>query len=172
MSLLDWSAPFERLETGARFRSRGRTITETDLVCFAALTGDRHPQHTDEEWSRSSRFGERIAHGMLIVSYAVGLLPLDPERVIALRRISEVVFKRPVTVGQTIHVDGRIEHLRQLSEQAGLVGWRWDVRDGEDLLVCRAQVQALWATGTAAGEGETRAAADAAIEFTPGVFPC
>ncbi len=43
--------------------SRGRTITEADVVQFAALTGDLHPQHTDAAWAASSRFGERVAHG-------------------------------------------------------------------------------------------------------------
>ena len=63
----------------------GRTITESDLVSFAALTGDWHPQHADAAWAAASRFGERVAHGMLVLSYAVGLLPFDPERVVALR---------------------------------------------------------------------------------------
>ena len=45
--------------------SRGRTITEADVVQFAALTGDLHPQHTDAAWAAESRFGERVAHGML-----------------------------------------------------------------------------------------------------------
>src|ERR671938_598898 len=87
---------FEALEPGASFTTRGRTITEADVVSFAALTGDWHPQHTDEVWAAASPFGERIAHGMLLISCAIGLVPLDPERAVALRRLSEVVFKRPV----------------------------------------------------------------------------
>jgi hypothetical protein len=74
------------------FRSRGRTITEADVVAFSALTGDWHPQHSDAVWAAHSSFGERIAHGMLIVSFAVGLVAFDPEHVVALRRIRDVVF--------------------------------------------------------------------------------
>ena len=59
--------------------TRGRTITEADLVSFSALTGDWHPQHADAAWAAESPFGERIAHGMLVLSYAVGLLPIDPD---------------------------------------------------------------------------------------------
>ena len=51
---------------------RGRTITEADVVPFAALTGDMHPQHTDRHWAADGPFGERIAHGMLVLSYALG----------------------------------------------------------------------------------------------------
>ena len=76
--------------------TRGRTITETDLVSFSALTGDWHPQHADAGWAAASPFGERIAHGMLVLSYGVGLLPIDPERVVALQGLRNAVFKRPV----------------------------------------------------------------------------
>ena len=102
---------FDALEGGERFVTRGRTITEADVVSFATLTGDFHPQHVDASWAVSSRFGERIAHGMLVMSYAIGLVPLDPERVVALRRVSDVVFKNPVYIGDTIHVEGRIESV-------------------------------------------------------------
>ena len=100
-----FSLDFDRLEQGARVRSRGRTITESDLVSFSALTGDWHPQHADVAWAAESSFGERIAHGMLVLSYALGLLPIDPDRVVALRGIRNVVFKRPVPIGTTIRVE-------------------------------------------------------------------
>ena len=56
-----------------------------------------------------SRFGERVAHGMLVLSYAVGLVPFDPERVVALRGLDSVTFKRPVLIGDTIRVRSRVE---------------------------------------------------------------
>ena len=65
---LNWSAPYEELEAGQTFTTRGRTVTEADVVGFAALTGDWHPQHTDAVWAAESPFGERIAHGLLVVS--------------------------------------------------------------------------------------------------------
>ena len=71
------------------------------MVGFATLSGDMHPQHTDRAWARDSPFGERVAHGMLVLSYAVGLIPFDPDRVAALRGLDGVVFKRPVVLGDT-----------------------------------------------------------------------
>lgn len=84
---------------------RGRTVTESDVTAFACLTGDFHPQHTDAEWAASSPFGERIAHGLLVLSLAAGMVDFDPDEVIALRRVRDVVFKRPVKLGDTIHVE-------------------------------------------------------------------
>ena len=101
---LSWWAPFEALETGQAFTTRGRTVTEADVVGFAALTGDWHPQHADAEWAAASPFGERIAHGLLVVSLAAGLVPFDPGRVIALRQVSDATFKRPVRFGDTLRV--------------------------------------------------------------------
>jgi acyl dehydratase len=83
---------------------KGRTVTEADVVAFAGLTGDFHPQHVDAEWAAQSPFGERIAHGLLVLSMAAGMVDFDPEEVIALRRVRDVVFKRPVKLGDTIRV--------------------------------------------------------------------
>ena len=88
------------LNPGTNLRSRTRTITESDLVSFAAITGDWHPQHVDADWAADSRFGERIAHGMLVLSYSVGLIGFDPDRVVALRGIDSLTFKRPVAIGE------------------------------------------------------------------------
>jgi 3-hydroxybutyryl-CoA dehydratase len=141
---MNFSAPFEDLVVGDGFTSRGRTVTEADVVGFAALTGDWHPQHADAHWAAESSFGERIAHGMLVVSFAVGLVPFDPERVIALRRVGDVVFKRPVRLGDTIHVEGKIAARARVADDAGLVTWAWSVVNQEDKLVCRAKVDVLW----------------------------
>lgn len=142
MSVL--STAFEELEPGMRFGSRGRTITEADVASFAALTGDRHPQHTDAVWAKESVFGERIAHGLLVLSYAAGQLPLDPERVVALRRVANAVFKRPVRIGDTIRVEGTIERRAELPDGLGLVTCRWRVLNQRDRLVAQADVEVLW----------------------------
>jgi acyl dehydratase len=152
MNQIDFSAPFETLSPGARFRSRGRTVTEADVVAFAALTGDWHPQHADREWASRSAFGERIAHGMLVVSFAVGLVPFDPDRVVALRSIGDAVFKRPVRFGDTIRVEGEISAVRPVGDEAGLVTWSWLIRNQHDELVCRARVDVLWRRDSAPAE--------------------
>ena len=158
-----FSRPFDELEAGDRFTTRGRTVTEADVVAFATLTGDFRPQHTDAEWSAAKPFGERIAHGMLVLSYAAGLVPFDPERVVALRRVKDVVFKRPVRFGDTIKVHGRVADLREVDPAAGLVAVALDVKGAEAKTVMRATVEVLWTRDTPDGTD----AAAAALEEVP-----
>jgi 3-hydroxybutyryl-CoA dehydratase len=169
---LRWSAPFERLETGQRFHAAARTVRETDVLVFAALTGDRHPQHCDAEWASESRFGERIAHGLLILALAVGLVPLDPERVLALRRIRDVVFKRPVRLDETIELEGELTELHPIDDRAGLAIFRWAVRNQDRALVCRATVELLWRRDTPSQRADTPAFWHASVmrDIAPGTF--
>ena len=98
---------FEEFEVGATLRTRGRTITEADLVQFAALTGDFNPMHTDAEYSRDSFMGQRVAHGMLTISYAVGQayqLGILERTVLGFRGL-EMKFSSPVYIGDTIHAE-------------------------------------------------------------------
>ncbi len=113
------------------------------MVAFSALTGDWHPQHSDAQWAAESAFGERIAHGMLVVSFAVGLVAFDPERVVALRRIRDVVFKRPVRLGDTIHVEGTEAERREVDDEHVLVTWNWRIVNQDGELVCRMTIEAL-----------------------------
>jgi len=142
MSTLDRS--FDELCEGDRFSTRGRTITEADVVLFAGLSGDTHPQHTDADWSARSRFGERIAHGMLLLSYAAGLVPFDPGRVVSLRRVEDAVFKQPARIGDTVHVEGELAARRELDDEHGLVTCRWRVINQHGKLVARASVEVVW----------------------------
>jgi 3-hydroxybutyryl-CoA dehydratase len=142
MTILE--SDYDVLSEGDRFVTRGRTVTETDVVGFGTLTGDLHPQHVDADWSASSRFGERIAHGLLVLSYAAGLVPFDPERVVALRGVRDAVFKAPVKLGDTIHVEGEIAKKKELDPGHGLVEVRWRVLNQRGKLVLRAAVEVVW----------------------------
>jgi 3-hydroxybutyryl-CoA dehydratase len=144
MSANGLAAPIAELDEGATFTSRGRTITEADLVSFSALTGDWHPQHADAAWAATSRFGERVAHGMMVLSYAVGLVGFDPERVVALRGLDGVVFKRPVRVGDTIRVEGSVEGVRPLDDDLALCDLDWRIRNQDGVTAARAKVTAVW----------------------------
>ncbi|HEX5146281.1 MAG TPA: MaoC/PaaZ C-terminal domain-containing protein [Conexibacter sp.] len=136
--------PFGELRVGETFISKGRTITESDVVQFAALTGDWHPQHSDAVYGEQSIFGARVAHGLLLLSYSVGLVP--NQYVVALRRLRRVVFKRPVYFGDTIHVEAEIKELRPFGEEAGLVSGFWRIFNQRGELVCSIEMEALWAT--------------------------
>jgi acyl dehydratase len=139
-----FSAAFDSLSAGDRFTTRGRTVTEADVAAFAGLTGDYHPQHTDAEWSAAGPFGERIAHGLLVLSFAAGLVPFDPSRVMALRRVKDVVFKRPVRFGDTIRVEGKVAEVRPVDDSAGLVAVAQNVTGAGGKTVMRATVEVLW----------------------------
>ena len=106
---------FEEFAVGERFVTRGRTITEADIVAFAALTGDYNPLHVDADFGKTTQFGERIAHGMLGASYAVGLiaaLGLTEGTVIAIVHMTWD-FATPIKIGDTIHVDQTVKSMRE-----------------------------------------------------------
>lgn len=135
---------FDQLEPGMRFDGAPRTVTAADVEAFAGLTGDRHPLHTDPAWAAQSRFGEQVAHGLLAVSFAVGQLGFDPERVVALRGLDDVTFKRPVPFGSELSVEGEVEDVRELDDEHGLVTLRLKLKaDGR--LAVTARVVAVWA---------------------------
>jgi 3-hydroxybutyryl-CoA dehydratase len=135
---------FDGLAIGAAMESSGRTVTEHDVVSFAALTGDWHPQHADAEWAAESPFGRRIAHGMLVLSYALGLLPIDPRVVLALRSIESAVLKRPVGLGDTIRVRAKVTRMRPLGEETGLVTLDVRIINQDDELAARMDIVVLW----------------------------
>jgi 3-hydroxybutyryl-CoA dehydratase len=128
---------------GLRFDTRERAVSRRDVRLFAELTGDRHPQHLDEQWAAASPFGEPIAHGLLVVSFAMGLAPIDPRRVVALRRC-EAVFKRPVRLGDRIHVEGELSAVTAVDERHVLASWRWRVVKDAGLLVVRLGIDVVW----------------------------
>ena len=112
------------------FRSPGRTITDADLVAFAGLTGDYSELHTSDVYARSSQFGRRVAHGMLGLAYAHGLMWARTgelrETAIAFLGISDWKFLGPIFVGDTIFVNYRHRRAarQQVEADAGDRGFR------------------------------------------------
>ena len=104
------------LHVGLSFKSPGRTITDADLVAFAGLTGDYSELHTSDVYAKSSEFGRRVAHGMLGLAYAHGLMwPRTGElreTAIAFLGINDWKFTGPIFVGDTIFVNYRLAELR------------------------------------------------------------
>ncbi len=93
-------------------RTTGRTITETDIVIHAGQTGDFFPHHMDAEWAKTQPFGQRIAHGTLVLSVAVGLTADRINPVAFSYGYDRIRFIRPVFIGDTIHVDASIQEKR------------------------------------------------------------
>lgn len=135
---------FADLGVGDRFTTPARRVQESDILQFAGLTGDAHPLHVDPEWAAGSRFGEQIAHGLLVLSVAVGLMPLDPDRVVALRRVGDAVFKQPVKIGDNVHVDGEILRTTELDDEHGLVEVGLRILNQDGRLTVRAKVELVW----------------------------
>ncbi len=128
---------FEDFQAGDKIVTRGRTITEADIVMFSALSGDWHPLHTDVEYARKGPFKERIAHGFLVLSVASGLLPLSEIAIIAFYGIDRLRFLAPVKLLDTIHVDFETVEKQEKDERGGVVTFRQTVRNqrGEEVAV-------------------------------------
>jgi len=112
---------FEDIETGQTMVTRGRTITEADIVQFAALTGDFNPMHTDAEYMKTHQMGQRVAHGMLALSYAVGLLYQlgFMERTVLAFRGLEMKFSLPVFIGDTVRVRLTVKEKKEMKRLGG-----------------------------------------------------
>lgn len=82
--------------------SSGRTITEADIVLHAGQTGDFYPHHMDAEWCKTQAFGQRVAHGTLILSVGVGILAGEINEVAFSYGYDKVRFISPVFIGDTI----------------------------------------------------------------------
>lgn len=121
---------FEEFHVGDSVTSATRTITESDVVNFAALSGDWNLIHTDAEYSKNHPFGQRVAHGLLILSIASGLsvrLGFLEETTLAFRSI-DWKMQRPVVIGDTIHVRIAVEETKAMARLGGgLVNFKVEV---------------------------------------------
>lgn len=98
---------FEEFVVGQKIVTPSRTVTEADITNFAGVSGDFTQIHTDAEFSKTTPFGQRVAHGLLVLSIASGLAMrtgLLEGTVLAFREINEWKFSRPTFIGDTVHV--------------------------------------------------------------------
>jgi acyl dehydratase len=114
---------FEEIEVGEAYESPGRTVTETDIVLFAGLSGDYNVLHTDAEFMKSSVFGERIAHGLLGLSIQAGLFTRASQPYATLAFVAlRWKFRNPIKIGDTIRLRARVLAKRETSKpDRGLV---------------------------------------------------
>ena len=113
---------FEEFEVGQEMRSPARTITETDIVNFAGISGDFTSIHTDVVYAQSSPIGRRIAHGLLIISVVTGLAARSgfmEGTVLVFREILEWKFSSPVFIGDTIHAEFEVAEKKPLPRLGG-----------------------------------------------------
>jgi len=113
---------FEEFHPGLQITSVGRTVTEADIVAFAGLSGDYNQIHTDAAFAATIPFGQRVAHGLLGLSIASGLVMRTgvlEGTVIAFREINEWKFVKPVFIGDTIHVVIGVDETKALPRIGG-----------------------------------------------------
>ncbi len=113
---------FEEFEVGQKIITAGRTITESDIVTFAGLSGDYNQIHTDAQFSAGTPFGQRVAHGLLGLSIASGLAMRTgvlEGTVLAFREINTWKFSNPIYIGDTIHVELLVIETKALPRLGG-----------------------------------------------------
>ena len=105
----DGARYFEDIEVGDEYESPARTVTEADIVLFAGVSGDYNVLHTDAELMKTSIFGERIAHGLLVLAIQSGLLSRGmPPYATAGFQSLRWKFKAPIKIGDTVRVRARV----------------------------------------------------------------
>jgi 3-hydroxybutyryl-CoA dehydratase len=112
---------FEEFSVGQEIASPSRTITETDVVQFAGLSGDYNPLHTDAEFAKTTPYGQRIAHGLLGLAVASGLAAragFIEGTALAFMGVNWK-FKAPILIGDTIHLQTRVTRLRAMPSMGG-----------------------------------------------------
>ena len=128
---------YESFEIGETRETAGRTVTEADIVNYAGVSGDFHPLHLDETFAQETDFGERIAHGLLVLSIAAALESPDNEHSF-MYGFEGMRFVAPTFMGETISVETELTDKTERSEEHGLITKKFEVtnQDGDTKLVC------------------------------------
>lgn len=131
---------YEDFTIGRVLETRGRTVTEADIVNFAGISGDFVELHINEEYARKSPFGRRIAHGALVFSISTGLMTqmnVINDTVLAFYGIDKLRFTAPVFAGDTVRVTKRVTDLREKDAERGVVTFETEVlnQKGEPVIV-------------------------------------
>jgi acyl dehydratase len=141
-----WSIlSFDDLVVGDEWESPRRTVTESDVVLFAGLSGDFNPLHVDHSAAKSYPFGRPVAHGLLGLAIASGLMTQAPRvDTLAFLAIVDWKFHRPIVFGDTIHAISRIESLEtQAKGRRGVVTWHRRIFNQDGDLVQEGRTQTL-----------------------------
>ncbi|MBU2552780.1 MAG: MaoC family dehydratase N-terminal domain-containing protein [Proteobacteria bacterium] len=133
---------FDDYQIGDQEISRARTVTETDIVLFAAFSGDWYPLHTDAEFAKNTPFGERIAHGFLVLTIASGLMPLTEMAIVAFYGMDKVRFTGATKIGDTIHVEMEVLDKKEHDGGMGLIAFKQSIKNqrGEEVALSTIKV--------------------------------
>ena len=136
---------YDDLRVGDRRSYRGVTMTEAHIVNFAGVSGDWNPKHVDAEFARNTPLGQRVPHGLLLLSCALGRTPIDPERILRFLGMDEVRFIIPAFIGDTIHP---VLHItdKEDAEGGGIVRLRLEVVSQKTEILLTAKLSMLFAS--------------------------
>lgn len=138
---------YEDVEVGSVFHTLRRTITEADIVNFAGVSGDFNPLHMDAEFAKESLFGQRVAHGVLVLGVATGLrqgIGLFDGTLMGLLELRTWRFLAPVFIGDTVRVETEIIDLRPTSKpDRGVMTQRVSVLKQDDTVAQQGELVAL-----------------------------
>ncbi|MGH9050858.1 MAG: MaoC/PaaZ C-terminal domain-containing protein [Acidimicrobiia bacterium] len=137
---------FDELDVGETQRTRGRTITETDIVNWCALTGDWFYPHIDKVAAERSMFGQRVAPGIMVYALGTGLgVPADATTILANYGADEVRYTKPTWIGDTIHLVIEVIDKVDRDANTGVVTYRWDIVNQNGETVCASKLKILTA---------------------------
>jgi acyl dehydratase len=125
MSFTEHHLYFDDVAVGQEWESPGRTVTETDIVNFAGLSGDFNPIHIDHQFAAQTPFRKPIAHGLLVLGMSSGLgLYNPPMRTLAFLSIRDWQFKEPVFIGDTLRLHSKVAAKEARSRgRRGVITW-------------------------------------------------
>jgi acyl dehydratase len=109
------------------------------------FSADWFPLHTDAEYAKKTMFKDRIAHGLLVLSVASGLIPPSPQHTIAFYGMDNVRFIRPTHIGDTIHAEGEVLDVEERNDVSGIVAYRQIVKNQNDEDVAVGSMKVLMA---------------------------
>ncbi|MDH6286430.1 MaoC/PaaZ C-terminal domain-containing protein [Rhodococcus opacus] len=112
--------PLDEIEVGTVFRSGGRTITETDVVNYCALTGNWIEIHSNIHYASQTRFGERLVQGSLTYSIMTGLITFGPP-IQANYGINNLRYLTPVHINDTIYVTAEVLAKKDKDDKYGVI---------------------------------------------------
>ncbi|MBT3311017.1 MAG: dehydratase [Desulfobacterales bacterium] len=112
---------FEEADVGEKHKSSGRTITESDIVLFAGLSGDYSPPHTDDEFCKTTPFKKKIAHGLLTTSISSGLFTRTGVfQGTGLAHMGTTIkYTAPVYIGDTLHIEFTVGEKEEMDAERG-----------------------------------------------------
>jgi acyl dehydratase len=137
MSFTNLHLYFDDVEIGQDWESLGRTVTESDIVNYAGLSGDFNPIHMDHEFAKTTLFRRPIAHGLLVWAISSGLgINSPPMRTLAFLSIRDWQFKGAVFIGDTIRLRSKVlEKETRARGRRGVITWQREIINQEGKVV-------------------------------------